>query len=53
MPKYRVRSRHAIDLPGGRVAAPHDVVEANAKQVRTLVADGVLVRIPTSKRGSK
>ena len=54
MSKYRVRSKHAIDLPNGRTAAPHDVVEASERDrlIKTLIEDGVLIKLQ-SMRGTK
>lgn len=54
MSKYRVRSKHAIDLPDGRSAAPQDVVQLKDSdpQTKALVADGRLIRLK-AKRGSK
>jgi|688.fasta_scaffold687127_2 hypothetical protein len=54
MPKFRVRSPHAIDLPDGRTAAPKDVVTVSERdpEVKALVSEGRLVRVKQSKRGA-
>lgn len=54
MSKYRVRSKHAIDLPDGRTAAPRQVVQVKDSDplTKALVSDGRLIRLNT-KRGSK
>ena len=54
MPKYRVRAKHAIDLPDGRTAAPRDVVTVSDRDphVKALIADGCLIRVKSTKRGS-
>lgn len=54
MPKYRVRSKHAVDLPDGRTAAPRDVVTVSDRDphVKALIEEGRLIRVK-AKRGSK
>lgn len=55
MSKYRVRSKHAIDLPDGRVAVPLQVVQLKDSDpiTKALVSDGRLIRLKAQKRGSK